>query len=111
MCVQREMPTVLVSVRFLQGGYTFVGLTAVPSVHHKVSSTAASLSQQARLPQRLQAVFSEFSTLDVHLPRGVSRADASTTQYFSSAHQHRVSAGFWTRNSCLDRVLQLLLQQ
>lgn len=111
--VQANRPTVLVSMRFIQGSFTFIGLAAIPSTDqlHSTSSslaTIASISQHARLPEKLQAVLRE---VEVHLPQGVSKANAASAQYFSIAEQHRVSAGFWTQNSHLPRVLQLLMQQ
>lgn len=86
-----------------------------PVTHTGAISTAAAsvaaISQQAHLPEKLQAIFSEFDASDVYLPHGVSWAYAASAQFFSSAHGHRVSAGFWTRNNSLVRVLQLLLRQ
>ena len=110
--VQADRPTVLVSMRFIQGSFTFIGLAAIPPADqpHPASSsvaTTASISQHARLPEKLQAVLRE---MDVHLPQDVSKTNAASAQYFSIAQQHRVSAGFWTKNIHLPRVLQLLMQ-
>ena len=106
---QVDKPIVVISLKFIQGGITFVALNAVPSVHqtHSASLTTTSISQQASLPKKLQAVFKQ---VHVYLPRGVSKADAASSQYFDLAQRHRMSAGFWTQSSNLTSVLQLLMQ-
>jgi len=106
---QANRPTVLISLKFIQGGVTFVALAAISTVHQTQSASlsAANISQQADLPKKMQAVFSE---VHVYLPQGVSQSTAASPQYFGLAQQHRTSAGFWTRSSNLTRVLQLLMQ-
>lgn len=108
-CVQVNRPPALISLKFIQGGFTFVALAATPTVHQTQSASlsAANISQQADLPKRMQAVFSE---VHVYLPQGVSQSTAASPQYFGLAQQHRTSAAFWTRSSNLTRVLQLLVQ-
>lgn len=97
------------SLRFMKGSITFVGLSALPVAppqHTEGASTAVMLSQAAGLPERLQSALSQEG---VFLPKGVSTEFACSPTFFAQAHQHRVSAGLWVRNSNLAAVLQHLL--
>lgn len=110
MSLQGEKPTIVVSLRFMKGSITFVGLSTLPVAPQQAggSSAVGVLSQQAGLPQKLQTVLSEQG---VFLPKGVSAELACSSQFFALAQQHKVSAGVWVRNSNLTTVLRHLLAQ
>ena len=95
----------------MKGSITFVGLSALPVVPPQQTEGALAadlLSQQAGLPEKLQLALSEEG---VFLPKGVSNEAACSPRFFSLAHQHRVSAGLWVRNSKLAAVLKHLVAQ
>lgn len=113
LSLQDSKPTVVLSLRFMKGSITFIGLSALPVVPPQpvegalaAASTAAVLSDQAGLPGRLQSALSQEG---VFLPKGVSTEFACSPRFFAQAHQHRVSAGLWVRNSKLAAVLKHLL--
>lgn len=99
----------VLSLRFMKGGITFVGLSALPVVPPQQTEGALAadlLCQQAGLPEKLQRALSEEG---VFLPKGVSTELACSPRVFMLAHQHRVSAGVWVRNSKLAAVLKHLV--
>lgn len=123
--LQDSKPTVVLSLQFMKGSITFIGLSALPVVPPQpvaaaltaaataawtaawtAASTAAVLSQTAGLPGRMQSALSQEG---VFLPKGVSTEYACSPKFFAHAHQHRVSAGLWVRNSKLAAVLKHLL--
>ena len=102
---------VVISLRFMKGSITFVGLSALPVFppqQTKGTLAADLLSQQAGLPEKLQAALFEEG---VFLPKGVSAELACSPRFFALAQQHRVSAGLWVRNSKLAAVLKHLVAQ
>ena len=114
VCRQAQRPTLVISLRFLKGGLTFVGLSAVTasassSSHLKGGDAAAAAltSQQAGLPEKLGSVLSEQG---VFLPQAVSAETACSPQFFTLAHQNRMAAGLWVRNSSLHNVLTHLIK-
>ena len=98
----------VLTLRFMKGGITFVGLSTLPVVPYQIegSSAVGVRSQQAGLLEKLQTVLSEQG---VFLPKGVSPELACSSRFFALAHQHRVSAGVWVLNSNLATVLRHFL--
>lgn len=93
----------------MKGSITFIGVSALPVFPPQQTEGALAadlLSQQAGLPEKLQ---SALSGEGVFLPKGVSTGFACSPRFFALAHQHRVSAGFWVRNSKLAAVLKHLV--
>lgn len=109
--VQADRPVIVLSLRFSKGSVTFIGLSTLAGLNaHQTEALSAAdiglMSQQAGLPEKLQRVMSQQG---VFLPKGVSRELACSSRSFALAHQHKVCAGLWVRNSSLAAVLQHLL--
>ena len=102
----------MLSLRFLKGGVTFVGLSAAAApLSQPTPNTAtavALLSEQAGLPDKIRQAL---SMKDVFLPQDVSKDVASSSHFFASAFQHHVLAGVWVHNSSLGKVLSHLIKQ
>ena len=101
MSSQGDRPSVVLSLRFMKGSITFVGLSASPVFPpQQTEGTLAAdlLSQKAALLEKLQSALPKEG---VFLPRGMSTEIACGPRFFALAHQHRVSAGLWVRSSRL----------
>ena len=102
----------MLSLRFLKGCVTFVGLSAAAApLSQPTQDTAAAvalLSEQAGLPDKL---WQALSIEHVFLPQGVSKDMASSARFFAAAFQHHVLAGVWVHNSSLSQVLSHLIKQ
>ncbi len=104
--MQAQRPVSVLNLRFMKGSITFVGLSTATAASKLLmeggAAAAAKMRQQAGLPEQMRAVLSEQG---VFLPHGVSKELATSPDFFALAHQHRVSAGVWVRNSMLRKVL------
>ncbi|DBA82278.1 TPA: hypothetical protein ACH3X2_000546 [Trebouxia sp. C0005] len=109
---QVQRPTLVLSLRFLKGSVTFVGLSAAAAPlaqpTQNTATAVALLSEQAGLPDKVRQAL---SMKDVFLPQGVSKDIASSSRFFASAFQHHVLAGVWVHNSSLSKVLSHLMKQ
>lgn len=109
--LQGSKPTVVLSLRFMQGSTTFVGLPVVPPQPVEgaltAASTAAALSQTAGLPERLQSALAQEGVF----PKGVSTEFACSPRFFAQAQQYRVSTGLWVQHRKLAAVPRHLVAQ
>lgn len=96
----------------MKGSVTFLGMSLAHSTGIEDSkltpAAVAAASQRAGLPQK---VLQALQLQGVRLPAAVTPELAASADFFSQAHEHRLSAGLWVRGSALQAVLLLFLQQ